>query len=127
MRRSVILGVSLLLTTLLSAGPAGAAGDPYAADPLGLVPFIDTAVRSVNNHGVLALTATDMEVARKILPDMDVLYMHQLRAMRIPRMRLVEADAHLKRDALILNPYDNFGINIYEVSDKSIKLELVPG
>jgi len=30
-------------------------------------------------------------------------------------------------DALILNPYDNFGINIYEVSDKSIKLELVPG
>jgi hypothetical protein len=45
MRRSVILGVSLLLTTLLSAGPAGAAGDPYAADPLGLVPFIDTAQR----------------------------------------------------------------------------------
>ena len=30
--------------------------DPYGSP----VPFIDTAVRSVNNHGVLALTATDM-------------------------------------------------------------------
>jgi hypothetical protein len=43
MRQSVILSVSLLLTTLLAVGPANAAGDPYAADPLGLVPFIDTA------------------------------------------------------------------------------------
>lgn len=42
MRRSFVLGVSLLLTTLLAVGPADAAGDPYAADPLGLVPFIDT-------------------------------------------------------------------------------------
>ena len=49
-------------------------------------------------------TATDMEVARKILPEIDVVYIHHVRAVRIPRMRLLEADAHLKPDALILNP-----------------------
>jgi hypothetical protein len=30
-------------------------------------------------------------------------------------------------DALILNPYDAFGINIYDVSEKTIKLELIQG
>ncbi len=38
-----------------------------------------------------------------------------------------QGSARSLADALILNPYDAFGINIYEVSDKSIKLELVPG
>ena len=43
MRRTALLGLTLLLSTALATGTAGAAGDPYAADPLGLVPFIDTA------------------------------------------------------------------------------------
>ena len=38
-----------------------------------------------------------------------------------------QGEARALADALILNPYDNFGINIYEVLDKKIKLELVPG
>jgi len=38
-----------------------------------------------------------------------------------------QGSARSLADALILNPYDAFGINIYEVSDKSIKIELVPG
>ena len=38
-----------------------------------------------------------------------------------------QGSARALADALILNPYDNFGINIFEVLDKSIKLELVPG
>ena len=38
-----------------------------------------------------------------------------------------QGEARALADALILNPYDNFGINIYEVMDKRIKLELVPG
>lgn len=38
-----------------------------------------------------------------------------------------QGDARALADALILNPYDNFGINIYEVLEKSIKLELVSG
>ncbi len=38
-----------------------------------------------------------------------------------------QGNARSLADALILNPYDAFGINIYEVSDKVIKLELIPG
>ena len=43
MRARLALLLSLALVLVALASPAGAAGDPYAADPLGLVPFIDTA------------------------------------------------------------------------------------
>ena len=42
--RTMILAILALVTASLVGSPAAdAAGDPYAADPLGLVPFIDTA------------------------------------------------------------------------------------
>ena len=51
MRRTGTLGLIFLVSLSLIAGTAGAAGDPYAADPLGIVPFIDTA-HQVYSSGV---------------------------------------------------------------------------
>lgn len=43
MRARATFTIPLTVLMLALSGPANAAGDPYAADPLGLVPFIDTA------------------------------------------------------------------------------------
>jgi len=49
-------------------------------------------------------TATDMEAARELLPELDVLYIHHLQPVHIPRMKIVESASLLRPDAMILNP-----------------------
>jgi aspartate carbamoyltransferase catalytic subunit len=48
--------------------------------------------------------ATDMEAARELLPTMDLLYVHHLQQVHVPRMKIVESSALLPPQAMILNP-----------------------
>ena len=48
---------------------------------------------------------TNMQAIRKLLPEMDVVYVHHKRPMHATRMDLVEAISHLKADALVFNPH----------------------
>lgn len=46
----------------------------------------------------------DMDVVWAFLPAIDVLYVHQLHAVRVSRMQLEESVSLLKPDAMVLNP-----------------------
>jgi aspartate carbamoyltransferase catalytic subunit len=50
------------------------------------------------------LVTTDMEVARKQLPALDLVYAHNLQHVNVPRMKIVEADTLLRPHTMILNP-----------------------
>jgi hypothetical protein len=38
-----------------------------------------------------------------------------------------QGEARALADALILNPYDNFGINIYEITQQNLKIAIISG
>ena len=61
------------------------------------------------------------------MPGVEGIQIMEILPARATIMVDYQGEARALADALILNPYDNFGINIYEVMEKSIKLELVPG
>ena len=48
--------------------------------------------------------ATDMEAGRVLLPEMDVVYVHQVAQPPMPRMKLIEAISYLKPEAMVLDP-----------------------
>ncbi len=48
--------------------------------------------------------ATDMEADRVLLPEMDVIYVHQPQQVQTPRMKLIEAISYLKPEAMVLDP-----------------------
>ncbi|MEA3276176.1 MAG: hypothetical protein U9Q81_12980, partial [Pseudomonadota bacterium] len=48
--------------------------------------------------------ATDMEIARELLPSIDLLYMHQLQTVHLPRMQIIEGISLFKPNAMVLNP-----------------------
>ena len=48
--------------------------------------------------------ATDMEAGRALLPEMDLIYVHQPRQSPMPRMTLIEAISFLTPDAMVLDP-----------------------
>jgi len=48
--------------------------------------------------------ATDMQIARELMPTVDLLYVHQLQAMHVPRMQVVESIALFKPDSMVLSP-----------------------
>ncbi len=47
--------------------------------------------------------ATDMEASRVLLPEMDLVYVHQRPQVSLPRMKLIEAISHLKPEAMVLD------------------------
>ena len=47
---------------------------------------------------------TEMEVARELLPTLDLVYVHNLQHVSVPRMKIVEAEALLRPQTMILNP-----------------------
>ena len=66
---------------------------------------------------------------RKMLKNMPGVEDIQIKEI-LPNQAIIMVDyqgtARSLADALILNPYEGFGINIYDFSEKGIKLELIP-
>jgi aspartate carbamoyltransferase catalytic subunit len=50
------------------------------------------------------MAATDMEAARELLPTLDLVYVHNLQHMHVPRMKIVEGAALLRPHTMILDP-----------------------
>jgi aspartate carbamoyltransferase catalytic subunit len=48
--------------------------------------------------------ATDMDVARKLIPAVDLMYVHQLQTVHVARMQVVESIALFKPEAMVLSP-----------------------
>jgi aspartate carbamoyltransferase catalytic subunit len=48
--------------------------------------------------------ATDMEIARELVPATDLFYVHQVQTTHVRRMQIVESMALFKPDAMILSP-----------------------
>jgi aspartate carbamoyltransferase catalytic subunit len=48
--------------------------------------------------------ATDMEVLRELIPQVDLMYVHQPRPVHVPRMQVLEAIALFKPEAMVLSP-----------------------
>jgi acetolactate synthase small subunit len=63
----------------------------------------------------------------KNMPGVDDIQLKEILPNQAVMIVDYQGSARSLADALILNPYDAFGINIFEVSDKTIKLELIPG
>ena len=48
--------------------------------------------------------AADIEAGRMLLPEMDIIYVHQLPQVPMPRLKQIEAISYLKPEAMILDP-----------------------
>jgi len=48
--------------------------------------------------------ATDMEVARSLIPSVDLMYVHQLYTPQVPRLQVVESIELFKPEAMVLSP-----------------------
>jgi len=98
--------------------------DPYGSP----VPFLDTAVRSVNNHGILALTATDMAPLCGVNPKTCIRkyggrplageFCHET-ALRLLTGALVrQAAVHERAATPLFSYYSNHYIRVYSRLDK---------
>lgn len=54
--------------------------------------------------GDLFPTATDMELSRELIPEVDVMYVHQLQVVHVSRMQIVESIALFRESAMVLSP-----------------------
>ncbi|MBU4462793.1 MAG: hypothetical protein KKB05_02470, partial [Proteobacteria bacterium] len=66
---------------------------------------------------------------RKALNDISGINRVQLKEMRIDESVIFvdfQGNAKELADALMLKAFDSFGINIYEVSQNSLRIELIP-
>jgi aspartate carbamoyltransferase catalytic subunit len=54
--------------------------------------------------GDLLPTATDMELARKLIPEVDLMYVHPLQVVHVSRLRILESIALFKPEAMVLSP-----------------------
>ena len=50
------------------------------------------------------MASTDMEAARELLPTLDLVYVHQLQPVHVPRLKIVEGASLLRPQAMLLNP-----------------------
>ena len=50
------------------------------------------------------LVTTDMDAARELVPTLDLVYVHNLQHVNVPRMKIVEAETLLRPETMILNP-----------------------
>ncbi len=74
-----------------------------ALDPAELQVLADAGVR-VESSAALLPGATAMESYRKLLPEMDLLYIHLAHAEEFSRLDFLEALNYFKSDAMVLNP-----------------------
>jgi aspartate carbamoyltransferase catalytic subunit len=65
---------------------------------------LETAGLRVETVSELFPGATEMAIAREVLPEMDVVYVHQLYVPQVPRLQILESVSLLKPDAMVLAP-----------------------
>lgn len=62
-------------------------------------------VKDIQTVSEILPVDTSMQAICKLLPEMDVVYMHHKRPMHVTRMGLVEAISHFKSGTLVFNPH----------------------
>jgi aspartate carbamoyltransferase catalytic subunit len=78
---------------------------------------LESAGLRIETLNELCPVATDMEVARELIPALDLMYVHQLQTVHVSRMQVVESIALLKPEAMVLSPERQSDEAAYLLSD----------